>query len=107
MAYKHPSGRIQHRARGGQFRRSTLADFGVQVVTRPRICSGCGHEWRPIVADGICPRCDSQVSLPAPTTDEEQAKLAEYRAFGPDPDPRTINEQQRLYDWLNSRGLFD
>ncbi|WP_299580880.1 hypothetical protein [uncultured Microbulbifer sp.] len=110
-AYKHRNGRIQHRSRGGQFRRSTLLDVGItNGCHRARQCQ-CGHVWHPIVTTGICPECDEQNSKPAPLTEEEKLKLAEYSAI-PDVDsidPRdhkTLNEKQKLWVWLNNRGVF-
>jgi hypothetical protein len=108
MVYKHNNKRIQHRSSSGRFRQSTLADFGIQVVKRPRICNNCGHEWNPIVATGICPNCDAQDSAPVPPTEEELAVLKDYRGMQrAHPDPSTVHQAAKLYQWLNDRGLLE
>lgn len=105
MSYKHSNGRIQHRGAGGRFQKVYL-DAGLSTAKRPRVCS-CGHEWEPILTTGCCPKCNAQASKPAPLTEEEQAKLAEYKAFGPFVNPATVHQQQALWEWLNERGIFE
>lgn len=110
-SFKHRNGRIQHRARGGQFRHSTLLDVGItNGCHRARQCQ-CGHIWRPIVTTGICPECGEQNSKPAPLSEEEISKLAEYNALPGvdriDPrDQKMLMEKQQLWNWLNDRGVF-
>ncbi len=65
--YKHSNGRIVPRRGNGQFRHSTLQDFGIgkdQLATGPRRCNACGTAWNPILVTGICPTCGKQESSP-------------------------------------------
>ena len=67
-SYKSSSGRIIPRRSGGQFRRTTLQDFGIsnsELSDGNMICANCGHgegeeKWRPILKTGYCPKCKSQ-----------------------------------------------
>lgn len=62
-SYKTKSGRIIQRRSGGQFRRTTLRDFGItqdQMADSDMTCANCGHTWRPILKTGYCPKCGSQ-----------------------------------------------
>lgn len=67
-SYKSSSGRIIPRRSGGQFRRTTLQDFGIsqsELADENMICANCGYgegeeKWRPVMKTGYCPKCRSQ-----------------------------------------------
>lgn len=67
-AYKSSSGRITQRRSGGQFRRTTLQDFGIsqsELSDGNMICANCNYgegeeKWRPVLKTGYCPKCRSQ-----------------------------------------------
>ena len=67
-AYKSSSGRITQRRSGGQFRITTLQDFGVsqsELSDGNMVCANCGYgegeeKWRPVLKTGYCPKCHSQ-----------------------------------------------
>jgi ssDNA-binding Zn-finger/Zn-ribbon topoisomerase 1 len=51
----------------GQFRKTTLADFGIansQINSDFMACDNCGYgtdeEWMPVLLTGICPKCGSR-----------------------------------------------
>lgn len=67
MTYKRTNGRIQHRTGGGQFRHTTLQDFGFKqsdVASGAYVCSECGYgsdgKWLPVLVSGYCPECKSR-----------------------------------------------
>lgn len=74
-AYKSSSGRIIPRRSGGQFRRTTLQDFGIsqsELSDGNMICANCGYgegeeKWRPVLKTGYCPKCHSQEKKVCPT----------------------------------------
>jgi len=46
--------------RGGRFTKPpTLEQMGVEVadICDRRKCGNCGHEWRPLLAQCVCPLC--------------------------------------------------
>lgn len=67
-SYHSPSGRIIQRRSGGQFRRTTLQDFGIsksELSDGNMICANCNYgagdeKWRPVLKTGYCPKCGSQ-----------------------------------------------
>jgi hypothetical protein len=67
-SYKSSSGRIIPRRSSGQFRRTTLQDFGIpqsELSDGNMICASCGYgegaeKWYPILKTGYCPKCHSQ-----------------------------------------------
>ena len=68
-AYKAKNKRVISRASGGQFRKTSLTDIGIdprEIQDDFAICAGCGYgadegeRWRPILRTGFCPRCTSQ-----------------------------------------------
>jgi len=67
-SYKSSSGRIISRRSGGQFRATTLQDFGIsqsELSDGNMICANCGYgkgaeKWRPVLKTGYCPKCGSQ-----------------------------------------------
>lgn len=67
-SYRASNGRIIPRRGGGQFRRTTLQDFGIsqsELSDGNMICANCGYgegaeKWRPVLKTGYCPKCKSQ-----------------------------------------------
>jgi hypothetical protein len=58
--YIHSNGRRTKRTSGGQFRPTTLRDFGFtpdDLQTTGAVCANCGHTWHPILKTGQCPKC--------------------------------------------------
>ena len=85
-SYKSSSGRIIQRRSGGQFRRTTLQDFGIsqsELSDGNMICANCGYgegeeKWRPVMKTGYCPKCHSQEkksAQPALALDAPQAAI--------------------------------
>ena len=65
-SYKSSSGRIIQRRSGGQFRRTTLQDFGIsksELSDGNMVCANCGYggeeKWHPVLKTGFCPKCQS------------------------------------------------
>ena len=66
-SYKSSSGRIIQRRSSGQFRRTTLQDFGIsqsELSDGNMICANCGYgegveKWHPVLKTGYCPKCQS------------------------------------------------
>lgn len=67
-SYRASNGRIIPRRGGGQFRKTTLQDFGIlqsELSDGNMICANCGYgegaeKWRPVLKTGYCPKCKSQ-----------------------------------------------
>jgi hypothetical protein len=62
--YVHSNGRRTQRTSGGQFRKTTLKDFGFQssdINKAGVVCAGCDYgqnaAWYPILASAPCPKC--------------------------------------------------
>lgn len=51
--YRHPNGRVQHRDNNGKFRKTTLADFGINEKdinkNQKMLCLNCGKTCMPIL----------------------------------------------------------
>lgn len=78
-SYKHSNGRRVFRAGNGRFRKTTLADMGIddantQLITF--ICNVCEREFVPLVLSGKCCGVDNKRVKPAdPIPPEQQAVL--------------------------------
>jgi len=68
LAYKTSSGQLIRRNGSGQFRKTTLKDFGVsdsELASGAMVCLDCGYgsradKWYPVMKTGYCPNCKSQ-----------------------------------------------
>lgn len=82
--YRHSSGRIQHRAGNGRFRKSTLADMGINDGNTEGlvfICNVCEQEFVPVLLSGKCCGVDNKRPKPIIVTPEEQVIVDKIEAL--------------------------
>lgn len=85
-SFKRSSGLIQRRTAGGRFRKTTLADIGINNANselQVYICNVCEKEFVPIVHSGTCCGVDNKRKKVIELTPEKQAirdKINELRS---------------------------